>query len=435
MSSRSKFLVVTSSSLLVLMLLLGAVKGRSAEPGDAYKHLMVFTEVLSKIKTDYVEEPDVKNVTLGALNGMLEAVDPFASYLSAEQYKQYQKNRDSLKGETGLVLSRKYGYVGVVDVVPGSPAAKAGLNTNDMLETIGGIGTRDMPLAYAEMELRGEPGTKVEISALRVAHPEPQKITLVRAVLKYPAVTSKMMEDQIGYIQVETLEGGNRVKDVSTAVRDLQKQGAKKLILDLRNDAVGSPDEGIALANLFIDHGTLATLQGQKVPKQEFAADPSKDIWKGPLTVITNRGTADGAEVAAGALLDNHRGELVGEKTYGFAGVRKAVTLDDGSAVILSVAKYMNASGKALQDVGVTPNVAVVETEATPDSDDPDLPPTAAPKKPASTEDLLLKRALEVAKHGSSAGSASGNGTDSKSDSTKDPNMRPLNIPDGPPKK
>jgi Periplasmic protease len=159
MNSRFKFVVVTSSTILVVLLLLGAGLGRSASPEDAYRHLAVYTEVLSRIKSEYVEEPDIKNVTLGAVNGLLESIDPYASYLNADQYKQYLKAQDTKKASVGLVLSKKFGYVGVVDSIPGTAAAKAGLNTGDMLESINGVATRDMPLAYAELLMNGEAGT------------------------------------------------------------------------------------------------------------------------------------------------------------------------------------------------------------------------------------------------------------------------------------
>src|SRR3981189_80115 len=133
MNSRFKLVVITSSTVLVVLLLLGAVMGRSASPEDAYRHLAVYTEVLSRIKSEYVEEPDIKNVTLGAMNGLLESIDPYASYLNAEQYKQYVKSQDAKKADVGLILSKKFGYVGVVDSIPGSSSAKAGLNTGDLI--------------------------------------------------------------------------------------------------------------------------------------------------------------------------------------------------------------------------------------------------------------------------------------------------------------
>jgi len=251
-----------------------------------------------------VEEPDIKNVTLGAMNGLLESIDPFASYLSAEQYKQYLKAQDAKKAGVGLVLSRKFGYVGVVNVMPGSAAARAGLGTGDMLESIGGIATRDMPLAYADLLLQGEPGTSVEITALRVKKPEPQKITLVRAPTRFPAVTSKLLPDGIGLVQIPAIESPAKAKEVSTQIDGLIKQGAKKFILDLRNDGLGKAEDGVAVANLFLDKGLITYAQGQKVKRQDYNADPSKALYKNqPIAVITNRGTGSAAEIVAASLL------------------------------------------------------------------------------------------------------------------------------------
>jgi carboxyl-terminal processing protease len=336
------------------------VIGKSASPDGPYHHLAVYTEVLSRIKSEYVEEPDMKSVTLGALNGLLESIDPFASYLNAEQYKEYLKKKDAYKGEVGLVLSKRAGYVGVVSALPGSPAAQAGIAAGDFIETIKGVATRDMPLAYAEETLRGEPGSTIEISLFKSRRPDPQKVTLTRAVVTAPAVFSEMLPDQIGYIRPETL-GAGKVKEVAAAVTKLQQQGAKRILLDLRNCAVGEPKNGIELAGLFIDKGLITYLQGQRSPRQDFQADATKTITKLPLQVITNRGTAGAAEIAASALLDDKRAALVGERSYGDAALRKAVTMDDGGAIILSVAKYYSPSGKAIQDVGVTPQTLLPE--------------------------------------------------------------------------
>src|SRR5580693_5961184 len=203
MTSRIKLFVASSSTCLVFVLLFGAMRGKSASPEDTYRHLAVYTEVLSRIKSDYVEEPDMKSVTLGALNGLLESIDPYASYLNADQYKQWLKSKDQHKADVGLILSKKFGYVGIVDAIPGSPAAKAGLTTTDVLETINGVATRDMPLAFAEMLLKGEPGSTVELGILRFRKPEPQKLTITRAAIQYPAISGKLLPEQVGYVQVE----------------------------------------------------------------------------------------------------------------------------------------------------------------------------------------------------------------------------------------
>lgn len=400
MTKSFKYAVVTVSTILVALLLVGAVLGQSnTQAGsDPYRQLNVFTEVFAKIKADYVEEPDMKNVTLGAINGLLVSVDPFSSYLNADQYKQYLKTLANPRAGVGLILSRKYGYeIGIVDAIPGSPADKAGLSTGDIIEAINGISTRDMPLAYADVLLHGEPGSSVELTILRLRRPEPAKVSLTRAVVTPPAVEAKMLDKETGYVAVNDLTAG-KAAGVKSAVAGLEKQGAKKLVLDLRHSAVNVPEEGVQVANLFLEKGTIASLSGQKFARQVFEADAAKAIWKGPLVVLTNRGTSGAAEIAAAAILDNKRAAVVGERTYGNAALRKAVTTEDGGAVLLAVAKYHSPSGKAIQDTSVTPSVAVV------DSDVPELggeeapaaPAPAEPKAAVKGEDAILKKAIEV---------------------------------------
>lgn len=401
MTGRFKFAVVASSTCLVVLLLFGAVRGRGAPAGDQpYTQLGVYTDVLSHIKADYVEEPDMKAVTVGAISGMLEALDPFASYLNADQYKQYQKERGTEKGDVGLTLARRLGYLTIVDALPGSAAAKAGLSTNDVIESVNNIATRDMPLAFAEILLQGEPGSSIQMSVLTPRQADPQKITLVRAPLAYPAVTAKLVTDEgpdpIGVISTATLQAG-RAKDIAQKITDLQKQGAKRLMLDLRYCALGPIDEGIALSNLFMDKGLITYSLGQKSPRQDHTASASKAITKLPLVVLVNRGTAGAAEVAAGALLDSKRAQLVGEPTYGDAAIRKAITMDDGSAVILSVAKYYTPSGKAIQDLHVTPNVLQADSTAIVASDDDPANPAVAPVAPNKpAEDEILKHGYDA---------------------------------------
>ena len=393
MNSRLKYFVVTMSTCLVALLLFGAVSsGQKAPAEDQYRHLGVYTEVLSKIKSDYVEEPDLKSVTLGALNGLLESIDPYASYLNADQYKQYLKMKDAKKADVGLVLSKRFGYVGVVDAIPGSPAEKAGLNTGDVIESINNVGTRDMPLAYAELLLKGDPGSNVEVGVLRFGKSEAQKISMSRTFVQPPAVVAKLMPDQVGYVRIYAVDTA-RVNEVRSKVQELEREGAKRFVLDLRDSSTGTPEDGIRLANLFIDKGLLSYALGQKYPRQNFDAQPQNAVTKLPLVLIANRGTANGAEVAAAAIQDNKRAEVVGERTYGDAGIRRPVTMDDGSAVILSVAKFYSPSGKAIQDTGVNPDVAATETQPQLEDDDDNTP---SPETPKPNEDQLLKKALDV---------------------------------------
>src|SRR5436190_15193483 len=402
MSSRTKYVVVSTSTCLTLLLLIGSVIGRSASADDTYKHLGVFSDVVSRIKSEYVEDPDMKSVTLGALNGMLEAIDPFASYLNADQYKEYLKTKDVKRADVGLIISKKYGYlgeVGIVGAIPGSAAAKAGLSTGDMIETIGGVATRDMPLAFASMLLHGDAGSTVDLTVIRARHPEPAPLKLTRAVSTLPQVETRMLDNRIGYINVDAISA-DQVRQVAAGVQQLQKDGALKLVLDLRNCSTGSPEDGVALANLFLNKGRIAYLVGQKVPRQNFEADASKAITTLPLAVLVNRGTASAGEVAAAALQDNKRAQLVGERTYGDAAVRKAITMEDGGAIILSVAKYYSPDGKAIQDAQVIPANPVSDADAQIDVDDNGVPLTSPdtdkPQQKKVEDDAVVKKALEL---------------------------------------
>jgi carboxyl-terminal processing protease len=399
MTSRIKYFVVSSSTCLTVFLLAGSVISKGASQDDTFKHIGVFSEVVGYIEKQYVEEPDMKSVTLGALDGMLEAIDPFASYLNADQYRDYLKNKDVKRADVGLVLSKRYGMVVVVDAISGSPAAKAGFSTGDMIESIKGVATRDMPLAYAYMLLQGDPASDIELSVVRARHPEPQTVKLTRANISLPSIESKMLSADVGYINVNSLSGAH-LKEVADAVKQMQKNGAKKLILDVRYCGVGTPEEGIAFANLFMKSGRITYLKGQRVAQQNFDADPAKDITDLPVAVLTNRGTADGAEIAASALLGNKRAQVIGERTYGDAALRKALTMDDGSAIILSVAKYYSLDGKAIQDTGVIPGTLVAEAEPAVNYDENGEPvPEAQPQQtqPKRLEDdPVVKKALEV---------------------------------------
>jgi carboxyl-terminal processing protease len=396
MNRRFQLGVVGLSTGLVALLLVGAVHGGGATADSPITHLGVYSEVLSRIQTQYVEEPDMKAVTLGGITGMLEALDPYASYLNADQYKQYLASRQKTEAGVGLMLAKRYGYMAIMDAVPGSPAAKAALTTGDIIESINNIATRDMPLAFAEMLLKGDPGTTVEMSVLRTVRSDPQKIVLTRTAIDIPPVSARMIMDQgeaIGLISTVAVDPA-RVREIAQKVADLDKQGAKRFILDLRHCSTGSPEDGVALANLFMDKGLIGYSVGQKSPRQDFEAVASKEVTRKPLVVLTNRATAGGAEVAAAALLESKRAEVVGERTYGDASIRKAVNLDDGGAVILSVAKYYGPDGKSIQDNAVMPSTPQIEAEV---SADIDIDSTDAPPPPPKNgPDLILQKGEEV---------------------------------------
>jgi carboxyl-terminal processing protease len=402
MSMKTKAAILVSSAAILLFMVVGSLDGVRASSNDgAYRQLQVYSEVLSRVRSEYVEDPNIPLVTDGALHGLLESLDSNSSYLSPAEYKEYKSHRTEAKGEVGAAISKRFGYAAVVSVIPGGPADKAGLQASDIIEAIEAKSTREMSLAEIHNLLEGQPGSNVSVAVVRARRAEPQKIVITRDLVKVPPVNDKMVEDGIGYVQVDAFNKGKSA-EIAGKVRALQKSGAKKLILDLRNCAEGEESEGISTANLFLNHGTITYLQGQKYPREAFNADPSKAVTTLPLVVLVNKGTAGAAEVVAAAILENARGDVVGDKTFGEGSVQKEIPLPDGSALILSVAKYYSPGGKAIQDSAVTPNILAADGD-----DDGPLPDedqeTPAPqnennkKQPPQTDEQLNK-AIQVLK-------------------------------------
>jgi carboxyl-terminal processing protease len=406
MSTKLKITILASSLAILLFTIVGGfVNVRASSNEGAYKQLSVYSEVLSRIRSEYVEEPNISGVTEGALHGLLESLDANSSYLTAAEYKHYKAMKGDGKADIGAAVSKRFGYAAVVAVIPGGPADKAGVESSDILESIESKSTRDLSLAEIHSMLAGEPGSTVTVAVVRPRRAEPQKIVITRDVVTIPPVADKMLADNVGYLKVDAFPEG-KSQEIAAKIRNLQKQGAKKLVFDLRNAASGEEAEGIATANLFLDHGTITYLQGQKYPRQAFSADPGKDITRLPVAVLVNRGTAGPAEIVAAAVLENARGDVVGDKTFGDGSVQKLIDMPDGSALILSVAKYYSPGGKSIQDSAVTPNVLVADVED--DAGLPDEDQQAAPdnqnQKPKNQIDEQLNKALEILKNRESKG-------------------------------
>jgi carboxyl-terminal processing protease len=399
MSIKTKIVVLASSAAILLFALAGGLDVRASSNDGAYRELKVYSEVLSRVRSEYVEEPNIPQVTDGALHGLLESLDADSSYLSAAQYQDYKSHKSEARGEIGAAVSKRFGYAVIVSVIPGGPADKAGLQASDIIEAIEGKSTHEMSLAEIRSQLDGQPGSNVNVAVVRARRAEPQKMVITRDMVSVPPVSDKMVEDGVGYIQVDAFTKG-KAQEIAAKVKALQKDGARKLILDLRNCAEGDEEEGIAAANLFLNHGTIAYLQGQKYPREAFNADPSKTLTNLPLVVLVNKGTAGPAEIVAAAVLENARGDVVGDKTFGEGSVQKVIPLPDGSALILSVAKYYSPLGKAIQDTAVTPNVLVADSDddsVVPEDEDNAAPPEEE-KKQHPQQDEQLHRALQVLK-------------------------------------
>lgn len=394
MSRLIKQIVLGLSVLVVAFVAAGYVLQHSTDD-KTYRSLTVYSEVLEHIQKDYVEDPDMRGVTIGALHGLLDSLDPDSSYLSAREYTDYkEKIQSHPEGTSGVALSKHNGYIIVISVLPDSPAQKVGIRAGDYFESIAGFTTSQMAIGQAQVLLTGQPGSTVKLSVIRRARVEPEDMDVTLAKIPEAKILEDRISGDVGYVRLPVLDA-SMVGRLRAELTQLQSKGAKKLILDLRDCAIGTPADGIAAAQLFLSSGTITSLKGQTVSEQKFPADPAKVVWSQPVALLISNATADAAEVLAAAIGDNHRGETIGERTFGTASSQKVVTLDDGAALILTVANYYTPAGKSIPADGVAPTVqeTAEDIAALNEQQESIAPP---PGQVASPNDPLVKKAVDI---------------------------------------
>jgi carboxyl-terminal processing protease len=392
MSHRTRLLVALVSTGLIGYVALGSLLGRVL--GDtSYGQLAIFNEVVRLVLDAYVEPVNVDRAMGGARLGMADALDGDSSYLDAEEFRLYQQPRADRDAEVGLVLTRRFSFVMVVAARPGSPAEKAGLRPGDLLKTIDERHTRPMPAVVAERLLRGAPGSSVKLGVLR-AGADPFDVTCVRERVLPAASQGRLLEGGTGYVKATDF-AASTAEEVRTHVEALKRDGAARLVLDLRDAAWGDPAEGAKVAELFLEGGPVAKLVGRRSDERLLQADARRSTWGGPLAVLVNNGTAGPGEIVAAALADAGRAKLVGEHTFGRAAVSASVPLPEGG-LVLTVGKYMSPKGTSIHGQGLEPTVPVAAER----EEDDDLP-EAAPRP-----DRILEKALEVLKEEAPAAKA-----------------------------
>ena len=385
MSHRTRLVLALVSTGLIGYIAVGSLLARVM--GDtSYGQLAIFNEVTRMVIESYVEPVNVDRAMAGARLGMADALDGDSAYLDPEQFRLYQQAPKEAEGEVGLLLTRRFSFVMVVAARPGSPAEKAGLRPGDILRSIDERHTRPMPAVVAERLLRGAPGSSVKLAVLR-AGADPFDVTVVRERVLPVAASARMLEGGTGYVRVVDF-GPAVADDVRARVDALKRDGASRLVLDLRSAAWGSPADGAKVAELFLQGGPVAKRVGRRVDEQLLQADASHNAWSGPLVVLVGNGTAGPGEIVAAALLDGGRAKLVGERTFGRVAESKAVPLPEGG-LVLTVAKYMSPKGTAIHGEGLTPSVAVAAQR----DEDEDLPEGATPP------DRVLEKGLDVLKN------------------------------------
>ncbi|MDX6303312.1 MAG: carboxyl-terminal processing protease [Blastocatellia bacterium] len=407
MSFKSKFTLIVLSATLAVYTIAGAwLATRAQQPAnDPGAQQKIFESVLKHIQDDYVDEPNMEKVRAGALRGLAYGLDPYSTYLTPEQVKDYRADGKSNQVGLGAELSQVASFLYVVAPVKGSPADQAGVHAGDIIEYIDGKATRDISLYDARQLLNGTAGSEVKLRILR-AGSRPLTLTVKRGSFRAPASEARMEAGKIGVLRINSLDSGEAA-DARARLQELSKQGAQKVILDLRNVAGGEIQEGVTVANFFIRDGQIAKTIGreQKVLKT-FEADPKLVLFSGPVVVLIDSGTAGAAEVVASAFLENKRGDVVGEKSFGAGAEQELFTLRDGDGLLLTTVKWASGSGKPFlgedrNHSGLAPSVEVKRAENQDAADVEDLAgneeekPNQPSNRPAPSEPVAPKPQLE----------------------------------------
>ena len=361
MTTRTRFAIILITAPVLAFALVGGLLGKSLGDGETYPHLRVFDDVFSLTTGNYVEEVDVDRLMHGAMHGLADALDADSAYLTAEQAKLLQSGSAAGPAEVGLDLTRQY-YLRVVATRDGSPAARAGLRPGDFVRAIGTTPTREMSVWEGTRLLRGAAGTTVKLVVLRGNAVEPHEVELTREVPLAAAPAARLLKPGIGYLRVGEF-GDQTAAAIRKAVAQLERDGARSLVIDVRGAARGPLEAGIAAARLFVPTGTLALLDTRNESRRTVTASPGDGAVTLPLAVLTDFGTAGAAELFVAAITGNARAQSFGERTQGRAAIQRLFPLPDGGGLWMSHAWYLTPAGTAIHERGLQPDVPVPQPD------------------------------------------------------------------------
>lgn len=362
MFAKVKLTIIFFSALVVAYAVVGGMMEKVSARDEVYRGLSIFTEVISKVKEEYVETPDMDKATKGALHGMMEALDPYSSFLDAKTYDKVQERNEAYKASPGLILSKRYGYGYVVSVVPGSPAQREGLRSGDLIESIDGHPTTQMSLLEAQSLMLGPTGSTVRLNLIRARRAAPAEVKLSREELARAEPSVKRFEDEIGLLRIDHFHPGTS-DSVQAKLKLLQSSGIRGLLIDIRGAAEGALEEAVKVADLFLSKGTTIVKIENREGKQRTQESISGPSLSGiPVVLLVDAGTSGSAEVFAAALQDHKVAEVVGEKTNGQGSSQETFFLEDESVLFVSTEAYYRPDGRPLQaenlkNSGVTPEV------------------------------------------------------------------------------
>jgi carboxyl-terminal processing protease len=335
---------------------------KSQKPDEIYKELELFSDAVSIIRSDYVEEAKSKDLIYGALKGMLSSLDPYSQFMDPDTYNEMKIETEGEFGGIGIEITIKDDLLTIITPIDDTPAYKAGLKPGDKIVKIDGEITKDLTLIEAVKKLRGKPGSDVEVTVLRESEKKLLDFKITRSIIKIQSIKkAEFIESGIGYIRLIEFQE-NSERDLEAGLKNLEKDGLKGLILDLRNNPGGLLDVAIDVSGEFLEGNKVIVSTKGRAENQNaiFKSKNSRNKHLGyPLIVLINSGSASASEIVAGAMQDHKRGIILGTKSFGKGSVQTVVPLSDGSAVRLTTSKYFTPNGRTIHDNGITPDIIV----------------------------------------------------------------------------
>jgi carboxyl-terminal processing protease len=388
--TKKKIVFLSVSVALLISLLGGALFGQATQKNNVYRYLSIFTEVFDLVKNNYVEQVPPDQLLDGAFSGVTDAIDEFSYYVPPAQMAAYKNFSDVEDNGVGLIVTKRFGYAFVIASVPGSPAAKSGIERGDFIEKIDGQPTQKMAVWQVRNLLRA--AKPVQLSVLRGGQTKRDEFTLKQETF-HPLALSTQQYGGVSYVKIPYFEKGTSTQ-LASALETIHKAGSRKLIIDLRGNAGGDVEEAITSADELLTSGLITSLEGRKIDPKKWQADRNT-AYDGDLEVLTDGSTASGAEIFAAAIHGNQRGKVVGVTTYGKSIVQKFVPLPSGGGVYMTVGHYTTPDMKAIKAGGIRPDVIVDLTAlALRDTEPSTKGAPVAPPKPK--DDLILQKALQL---------------------------------------
>ena len=343
----------------------GNEKSAAASPLPL-EDLRAFTEVFGRVKSDYVESVEDKELLEHAIKGMLSGLDPHSSYLNAEEFKEMRIGTDGKFGGLGIEVTMENGFVKVISPIDDTPAERAGIKAGDVIVRLDDTPVKGMTLNEAVKIMRGEPGTDILLTVVREGAEGPLKITITRDIIRIKSVRGRTLDPGYGYIRISQFQSATGTS-MRKQLSELKKENGgelKGLVLDLRNNPGGVLNASVSVADAFVSKGKIVYTEGRvKDSLLTFNASPN-DLLKGaPIVVLVNGGSASASEIVAGALQDHHRAIIMGTKTFGKGSVQTIMPMNNGAALKITTARYFTPSGRSIQAEGIEPDIEVEQLE------------------------------------------------------------------------